>query len=75
MIVSWRGLNELLEKGGERPSIQASKTLINANGWAKTLVLERFLIKKLPKIRLKTASSQGLFQQGLREDSQILDSL
>jgi len=32
MIVSWRGLNELLEKGGERPSIQASKTLINANG-------------------------------------------
>jgi hypothetical protein len=75
MIFSERGVNELLEKGGEPPSIQASRTLIHANRRAKTMVLERFLIKKLPKIRLKTASSQGLFQQGLREDSQILDSL
>ncbi len=43
MIFSERGLNELLEKGGEPPLIQASKTKFIGNGRPKTSDLEWLL--------------------------------
>jgi hypothetical protein len=45
MIFSERGENELLEKGGEPPLIQSSKTRTIGSGESKILVLDRFLGK------------------------------
>lgn len=59
MIFSERGVNELLEKGGEPPLIQASKTSIISNRKLKTLVLVGFLGKK-------TYSNLGLKQLPVR---------
>ena len=75
MIVSWRGLNELLEKGGEPPLIQYAKNGIISNTGSKRRLLDGRIDKRLPEIRPKTASSQDLFQKDLLMDSQILESL
>jgi hypothetical protein len=45
MIFSERGLNELLEKGGEPPLIQSSKNWIIANRGSKKPVLDGFIGK------------------------------
>ena len=75
MIVSWRGLNELLEKGGEPPLIQSAKNGIISNTGSKRPLLDRRIDRRLPEIRPKTASSQDLFQRGLLVDSQLLELL
>jgi hypothetical protein len=43
MIFSERGLNELLEKGGEPPLIQSSKNGIMSNTGSKRPFLDRFI--------------------------------
>ena len=60
MIVSWRCLNELLEKGGDPPFIQSSRKGIISNKGPKNPLLDGLIVKN----QTQNSFQSGSFSEG-----------